>query len=188
MVLNFTNRKVVCVRKGVQWRTEKCTGSSPILAPLYCYYYPYSTYTIMSPAELKSARVITFWKFGGKKRFMIAFTNVPSKKKKKPCSYPQKCPSHVCSHNTVYSRCHCFSPFYPHRLFLQTNIISVPVAEIHLLFQITSVDVPGCKSVVPVRRTSPLLWSEWVNQSISARLRPAAAVSPLSHATTPQCQ
>lgn len=155
MVLNFTNRKVVCVRKGVQWRTEKCTGSTPILAPLYCYYYPYSTYTIMSPAELKSARVITFSKFGGEKRFMIAFTNVPSKKKKKPCSYPQKCPSHVCSHNTVYSRCHCFSPFYPHRLFLQTNIIFDPVAEIHLLFQITSVDVPGCKSVVPSGELPP---------------------------------
>lgn len=40
-----------------------------------------------------------------------------------------------------------------------------------------------------VRRTSPpLLWSEWVNWSIGARLRPAAAVSLLSHATTPQCQ
>lgn len=107
---------------------------------------------------------------------------------KKPCSYPQKCPSHICSHNTVYSRCHCFSPLYPHRLFLQTNIIFDPVAEIHLLFQITSVAVPGCKSVVPSGELPPMLWSEWVNQSISARLRPAAAVSPLSHATTPQCQ
>lgn len=107
------------------------------------------------PCRVKICKSNYIFKIWRGKKVHDCLDKCAKQKKKKPCSYPQKCPSHVCSHNTVYSRCHCFSPFYPHRLFLQTNIIFDPVAKIHLLFQITSVDVPGCKSVVPSGELPP---------------------------------